>query len=363
MKNLSLTTKLSLIVGAVSTFITALAILLIVQIVFHSIEENIKNDLSIHHLDVKELATPEKSSELANYLRLNNLSLYIYDNNGETIARYGIYRNLDEKTLEEFRHHPLYIDKKILDHGEYDIYNKDNIQVATKNEVLYILKNSFYTSLIILFPIVWIVAILTSIYASKIVLSPLIQAKKISHELKTPLARVVSTLQVLIDDAPRNLKDKLKYSSEELIRLGGNVDSILSLSLLNKNQASGDNSNLNREIKRILDNIPKKTRMILKISRNVIVPINPSLINIILRNIIDNAVRYNYKNSLILISVKKTAKIWSLEVKNKISTDVTKKGNGLGMTIVKEICHNQNLNIDITKYSQIFSVKIQGSYE
>ncbi len=229
MQKLNIKTKLTLIVGLIATIVATLAVIFIVQIVFYSIESQIKKDLSNHHTEIQVLATPERSTELASYLRSNDLSLYIFNDNYETVARYGIYRDLDTQTLLEFTNLPIYIDKEIANFGEYDIYSEGNIQVATKNNVLFILKKSIYLTLLILLPIVWLLSVVTSAYATKIIISPLLKATNISHELKNPLVRVSSSLQILIDTAPKSMKTHLKDLSNELIQLGGNVDSILSL--------------------------------------------------------------------------------------------------------------------------------------
>ncbi len=361
MKKLSITSKLTLVVGFISSFIAGLATIFIIQFVFHSIEGQIQNDLSNHHSDIKLLATPEKSEELANYLRSNDLSLFIYNNNQETVARYGIYRNLDSKTLSSFIDISLYEDRNILDYGEYDIYTKDNIQVAVKNNVLYILKKSFYISLVVLLPIVWVIAVIVSNFATKVILSPLLLAKNISHELKTPLARVATTLQVIMDDAPKNIKNKIRYSVDELVQLGNNVDSLLSLSILNKKEDEQNKyTNIKRGIDKFLINIPKDIKQIVTISSNMIIPIDSNYMNIIFRNLIDNAVKYNIDNGYILIKAIKTKSNWFIEIVNPTHHIKNKNGYGLGLTIVEDICHKNNLNylVDIT--NKKFIVKIEG---
>jgi two-component sensor histidine kinase len=361
MQRLNIKTKLTLIVGFITTIVATLAVLFIVQIVFYSIETQIKKDLNKHHKEITALAMPEKSMELATYLRSNDLSLYIFNDNNETIARYGIYRDLDSKTLHEFTNLPIYIDREILDFGEYDIYTENNIQVSTKNNVLFILKKSIYLTLIILLPIIWLISVVVAGYATKIIISPLLKATNISHELKNPLARVASSLQVLIDTSPIKMKNELKSLSNELIQLGGNVDSILSLSLLQKNNKKQENyTNVKREVDKQLKIIPDNVNVSLKINPNLIVPVNLSFMGIIFRNLIDNAIKYNTKNGYIKISANKKGNNWTFQISNTTSKKPSKKGYGLGMTIVEDICHNHGIKIDIANSNDIFSVKLVG---
>lgn len=359
-QKLSLKTKLTLIVGFITTVVATIAVFFIVQIVFYSIESQIKRDLIKYHGEIQNLAKPEKSTELANYLRTNDLSLYIFDDKKEAVAKYGIYRNLDSKTLSEFVMLPQYIDKQILNFGEYDIYTSQNIQVATKNNVLYILKKSFYLSLLILLPIVWIISSFAAAFATNVVLSPLLKAKNISHELKNPLARVASSLQVLIDDTPKNIKEQLNESAKELIQLGGNVDSILSLSLFKKSNNSENFTNIKRELDKLTKIVPKAIELKTKISPNLIIPVDSSYINIIFRNLIDNACRYNIKKGYIEIIATKKLTEWSFAIKNSTAKKPSKKGYGLGMIIVEDICHNQNIKMEINNVGNIFSVKLVG---
>jgi two-component sensor histidine kinase len=362
MQKINIKTKLTLIVGLITTVVATLAVFFIVQFVFYSIERQIKSDLSKHHKDITALAMPEKSMELASYLRSNDLSLYIFNDKGETVARYGIYRNLDNETLFDFTNLPLYIDKEILDYGEYDIYTENNIQVSTKNNVLFILKKSIYLTLLILLPIIWLISVVVSGYATRIIISPLLKATNISHELKNPLARVSTSLQVLIDSAPLVMKRELKSLSNELIQLGGNVDSILSLSLLQKNNNKQEYyTNVKRELDKHLNIIPKNLKIFLKINPNLIIPINPSYMGIVFRNLIDNAIKYNSVNGYIKIYANKKGNDWSFQISNPTSKRPSKKGYGLGMTIVEDVCHNQDIKIDIENSKDLFYVKLKGN--
>ncbi len=363
MRKLTINNKLTLILGFVSTLVVILTFIIIGQLLFYSTERQIQNDLSNHHADIIPLANPEKSTDLANYLRSNDLSLYIYNDNKEIIARYGIYRNIDEKTLKSLINLPRYSDKNLLDYGEFDIYNKDNIQIATKNTVLYILRKSFYICLAILLPIVWMLSAIASIFATNIVLSPLLKAKNISHELKTPLARVASTLQVVLDSAPDNIKKKIKYSVTELIDLGNNVDSILSLSLLKKDDKNEQRySNLKREINRVISTI-EKSKIKISIPRNMIIPVPTNEMNIILRNLISNAVKYNKDEKAILIKANSNGRNWELAISNHIDDSNKKKESyGLGITIVKDICHNENIEFKIQIINNQFIAKL-SNYE
>jgi two-component sensor histidine kinase len=370
LSKISLAGKLTLLVGSISSFITFLSFVLFIQLIFYSTELQIKNTLSLKHQEVTDLAKPEKSSELANYLRLNDLSLFIFDENNEVVARYGIYRNLDSETLKSLAKAKEYEDRMILDYGEYDMYTKNNIQISSKNTILYILKGSLGKTIIIILPIIWFVSIAVSVFVAKIFISPIMKARNISHELKTPLTRIVSTLQLLIDDVPFNLKEKIKNSYEELLNLGDHVDSILSMYSANKTYSDKISIiNISRELNIFLNDIPKTITINAKIEKDISYKIDKNLIHIIFRNLISNAIKYNTKNGYIKIKLKKIKSGWELSMENptgnrnetfysSLGNEDKKESHGLGMTLVKDICHSKNFDIQISNTNNIYKIKI-----
>ena len=81
--------------------------------------------------------------------------------------------------------------------------------------------------------------------------------------------------------------------------------------------------------------------------------------NIIIRNLIENAAKYNKPKGYIYIKTVKYAGNWVMEIKNP-TEKVKAKGYGLGITIIKDICHNQNLLLNISKTRGVFRATISG---
>lgn len=356
--------KLTLIVGLIATIVASLSLLAINEIIFSYTESQIKNELKVKHSQIVELAMPEKSQELATFLRSNDLSLFIFDDLGETIARYGIYRDFDVNTLKTFaviaKNYPDYQDIDILNFGRFDIYTDQNIQIASKNSVLPVLRKSFFLTLLILLPIVWIISVLAAKLLGKVILSPLLKAKNISHELRTPLARAVSNLQVLIEDSPKNLQKPLKETVNELLGLGLNVDGILSLSSDKPIDSDKKFANFKKELEKIQIESDKNIKFNKHIPNNLIIPIHSSYLNIILRNLIDNAVKYNIQNGFINLKVTKNSSQWKLYITNSTKKNLKSKGYGLGTTIVKDICHKLDLHLESAKLPNSFTTTITG---
>lgn len=357
--------KLTLTVGLIATIVASLSLFAINEIIFAYTENQIKNELEIKHKQISELAKPEKSQELATYLRSNDLSLFIFDDLGESIARYGIYRDLDSDTLKSFsviaKSYPDYQDLDILNFGKFDIYTDQNIQVASKNNVLPILRKSFFISVLILLPVVWLISILASKILGKIILSPLLRAKNISHELRTPLTRAISNLQVIIEDSPKTVQRSLKQTVNELLGLGLNVEGILSLSSDKPMDSDKKFVNFKKELEKIQIEVERNIKLNKKVPDNLIIPIHPSYLNIILRNLIDNAIKYNIQNGFINLKAQKTKDMWVFTISNSTKEKTKSKGYGLGTTIVKDICHKLDLNFEATKLPNSFTVTIRGN--
>lgn len=356
---MKLTTKLSLIVGTIATFVGIFSSYLVIQIAFHLTENKIKTSLVQKYEDIVSLANPNTSTELATFLRSNDLSLMIFTDNKDVVARYGIYRNLTENQLQEFMLLSGYVDKDIYIYGNYDIYTKDNIQISLKNDYMTTLNNAFGINMILLSPIILLVSILSAIYTTKLVLSPLTQAESISHELKTPLTRAVSSLQVVEDSLPARAKKPINEVTRELIQLGDNVDTLLTLSVYKKKYVRGyKHSHFLEEFNKVKDLVPKHIKLDYKIPSSLVAPVPSSLMHIIMRNLLDNASKFNKVGGFILFTVSGNEKNWELEVENSKSNKNTTNSYGIGMTIVKEICHYQKLHFEQSESLESFRIKL-----
>lgn len=358
---MKLTTKLSLIVGGISAFIAILSAYAVLQIAFVLTENRIKENLIVKHKAVELLASPENSTELATYLRSNDLSLLIFDEKQSVVARYGIYRNIEQKTLTNLMILKGYVDLNINDFGNYDTYTENNIQVSVKNDFLGTLKNAFGLNILLLSPIILLISAGSAIFVSNLVLSPLSKAESISHELKTPLTRATSSLQVISDSANPKLKRSLEKVTQDLIQLGGNVDTLLTLSMYKKQNAIlAKSSNLEDEFEKVRSLIPSNLKLNCKITKNLVVPLSSNFTNIILRNLLENASKYNIQGGYINFNASKTGDSWKICVVNPKGVKNNKIGYGLGMNIVREICHYHKLHLNQTITNGVYKVEIIG---
>lgn len=185
-----------------------------------------------------------------------------------------------------------------------------------------------------------------------------------SHELQTPLAILKNKLDILLQN--QDLTEKQYQIAEEmnkaLTRSSRINRNLLLLAKIDNSQF--DNSELirfdellNQSIEILQEHFEQKNITVKsEISSNVEVKGNSSLLEVLINNLILNAIRHTSSNGL--INIRLTNSIF--EVSNsgteklnedllfkrfsKLSTD--NRGSGLGLAIIKQICRLQNWNIN-----------------
>ncbi|MFI3241629.1 MAG: ATP-binding protein [Alphaproteobacteria bacterium] len=218
-----------------------------------------------------------------------------------------------------------------------------------------------------------------------------------SHELRTPLSVIsgfIETLQTSAKDDKNAQKEFLKIMKEQAEYMSALIENLLSLSKIEMNQHVVPNEKV--DVKKIVQDVSsalrlkaenREIKLITNIDENV-KPIigNPSQIAQIVQNLIDNAVKYGFGQSDILIHVYKVEEMPKSQAFNsqdgealaiainnkgpKISNenivrlterfyrmqehkDLNIKGTGLGLSIAKQIIlhHRGNLTVNSTSYN------------
>ncbi len=188
-----------------------------------------------------------------------------------------------------------------------------------------------------------------------------------SHELKTPLAIIMASSDELKSDK-KNTKyiENIKFESDRMNKL---ITSLLDLSKLENGSTINNykEENLSKIIEKIsltFESIAFEQNILIKtnIEKDIIFKCNKDEIEKLISIIMDNAIKHSYKNSKIVIDVKK--------IKNSINIDITNMGDpiktgdeekiferfyrgdksrnrdanryGLGLAIAKNIVTNHN---------------------
>lgn len=178
-----------------------------------------------------------------------------------------------------------------------------------------------------------------------------------SHELQTPLAAAMNKLELLLEKG--NLENvqaesiaEVMHLIERMVRLN---KSLLLLTKIENNQFPDDQVvSVNKVVRQSMEDLEeiadfRKIELIRTETAEVTVRINPSLANIVVSNLIRNAVFHNTPGGRLTVSISEHKLTVSNTGKNgpldtgEIFTRFYKSGDsqsgtGLGLAIVKAIC-------------------------
>lgn len=224
-----------------------------------------------------------------------------------------------------------------------------------------------------LFIILAIIIYFFSYFFAKITIEPIEENNKklkeynhnLAHEIKTPLSVIKSNLELLEINFDKEL---INSSKEEILYMQEIIDNLLFLSektILNKKE--------NISIVEIVEKY-KKENINIQVDWDFIIVWNKILLNTMIKNLVDNALKYTIWDENILIKISKN----SLEIKNKTSLDLNQleldkladtfyqadnsrfwKWYGLWLSIVKKIAILHNLNIIIKNINWYFTIIIK----
>ncbi len=212
----------------------------------------------------------------------------------------------------------------------------------------------------------------------------------VSHELKTPLAATKLQIQTLLKHQLERDKQVvlLNNALEETDRLNKLVENVLIANQLTNNHNAIYKVEFNfselitQTINRYFHDLLDKQSIILTIEENIYLKADKDLIQSVIINLIDNAVKYSFNDVLITLNLKHENNFLVLEIKDcgigvlekerkkifnhfyRVGSEENRKtkGTGIGLFLVKSICDLHHASIEtlpnIPKGS-IFKIKFQ----
>lgn len=183
-----------------------------------------------------------------------------------------------------------------------------------------------------------------------------------SHELKSPLTSIIGYQQMICDNIVDSKDQIINYSSKtlkEAKRMNNIIIDMLNLSSIEQNyQKKQDIVKVDKALIEILDSLENRIK-----ARNISVITNiakcetvgdAKLIDELIRNLIDNAIKYNVDNGKIMITLNTstlTIEDTGIGISKEYQSRVFERfyrvdkghskeigGTGLGLAIVKHIC-------------------------
>ena len=186
-----------------------------------------------------------------------------------------------------------------------------------------------------------------------------------SHEIQTPLAIIKSKLEMVLQD--KTLHDqhyqRIRAAFESAIRLSKLNEALLLLSKI-ENRQFVDTSEIDicQLIQSRLEYLEelfalKQIEVSVQLDQKVVFILNPLLAEILINNLLSNALRHNFEKGQLIISSENQA----ITISNSgegAPMDVSRlfrrfskqsnasESNGLGLAIAHEICNNYNLQLN-----------------
>lgn len=195
-----------------------------------------------------------------------------------------------------------------------------------------------------------------------------------SHELRTPLATLRGTLEVLIRK-PRNQKEyeeKIQFSLVEIEKMANTLEQLLLLARLDSNKIKKDYISLPAIIDESLTHfknqiVSKQLKIDFQFNYDQKLLVPHYYTNLIIDNILSNAIKYSNNNGLVKISLvekenqviciiqdegigikqEDLKNIYDSFFRSDALSHKTIKGNGLGLSIVKKCADAISVKIEV----------------
>ena len=217
----------------------------------------------------------------------------------------------------------------------------------------------------------------------------------VSHELKTPITSVKVLAESLIgqEDVPVELYQEFMVDiNEELERMNKIINDLLSLVKMDKNAASViiTEVNVNEFVEQILKQLQpiadkRNIEIIFESVRPVTAQMDEVKLGMAFRNLIENAIKYNYDNGWVRVSLNADHKFFYLKVSDsgvgipeELQDNIFERfyrvdkarsretgGNGLGLAITRNaiLLHRGSIKVhSVEKQGTTFNVRIPLNY-
>lgn len=185
-----------------------------------------------------------------------------------------------------------------------------------------------------------------------------------SHEIQTPLAIIKNKIELLsqsdnLEESQIHIIQSLNDAASRLSRL--NQSLLLLTRIENRQFEPSDRINLSAVVQKCIDNFRelaelKDIKIEKNIKKNITVEMNDSLADILISNIILNAIKHNFPGGSIKIDLNESAfvvsnsgdepKLKTAELFERFKKESTSPESlGLGLSIVKTICDTYGFDL------------------
>lgn len=199
-----------------------------------------------------------------------------------------------------------------------------------------------------------------------------------SHELKTPIARAASELDIakleINSGDTKKLQSLLESAQQELLSVNTIIDVLLQAARLRQVSLNRTKVTLNplisKELTHFSDEIAQKHLAVELPPRDLNVSMNESLLTLLIRNCLSNAVRYNIKYGNLTITTETKGQTVAIIIKNSAVKTATSSVNAestaninshkLGTIIIANLCELGQCEYTVETTNHSYMVTISG---
>jgi signal transduction histidine kinase len=198
-----------------------------------------------------------------------------------------------------------------------------------------------------------------------------------SHEIQTPLAAIRSRIELMLqsESLTENQGHHLAAINEAVNRLTRLNHSLLLLSKIenrqfDKTEATDIRAVLEQQIDNLRELIDaRELGLVVELNGHPEIKIHPHLLEILISNLLLNAILHNVPNGFIQINLKehlltitnsgKELKISAQDLFNRFKKDnASSDSPGLGLSIVRKICETNNLRINYSYHNKVHMIRL-----
>ena len=199
-----------------------------------------------------------------------------------------------------------------------------------------------------------------------------------SHEMQTPLAIINSKLDLLIQSSTENQVEQLQAIYDATNRLNKLNQTLLLLTKIdNQLYHHAGTIDLEKLLKNKFQQLEelvqaKDIQLDLQLEP-AIVTMNNELADILVNNLLNNAIKHNYKGGMIRcrlsaeqLTISNTGQpltFDSTNIFNRFQKSSHSDGTGLGLAVVKQICNTSNFSINYTFDGKEHKIRVDWNKE
>jgi signal transduction histidine kinase len=199
-----------------------------------------------------------------------------------------------------------------------------------------------------------------------------------SHEMQTPLAILQAKLELLMQTSPLNkdqalLIGEMADASQRMARLGKSL--LLLTKIENKQFPVNEKIELEPILRRLIQQYEpladqKKITLQYNFKSQAVIDANKSLIEVMIANLLGNAIRHNHAEGTIQITLEQdrlnirntgvSSELNDQKIFNRFQKDSTDANSlGLGLEIVKKICELYNFRVNYSMAGNLHNFEVQ----